>query len=874
MKKTRRTLVAGLLLLAIQLLVSPLSPLLITPAWAEGHSYNSGLVVTPTSLAFSYRQGGTLPASQSLSVTSSRTRKFTDATSGASWLSVSRSSGTTPSSIGVSVRPGTLAVGTYTASVKISSSVGSVTVPVTLTITAAPKLVVSPTSISFSFQQGGTAPPSQTLSVTSSTSSAISFTDSKSTASWLSLSRTSGTTPSSIGVSVNPGSLAAGTYNASITVSSSGGSVTVPVTLTVRAATAALGVTPTSLAFGYQQGGTVPSSQSLSITSSGSAINFTDSKSTASWLTLSRTSGTTPSSIGVSVTPGSLAAGSYTASITISSSAGSATVPVTLTVTASGGGGTPSGSYALLAWSELGMHCMDGKDYSVFSVLPPYNTVYAKLLTKGNQPVPVSTGVSISYEAMKDASGSINTTSYGNSTVAQKTNFWDYVRLLFLGQPLQDVGLHNWPVQSLTPQQMTYDSTKKLWQAEGIPTVPYDDAQASKPYPLVKIVAKDSSGNTVATATVVLAVSDEMSCNRCHSANTNSAAMPSGGWITQYTPAQNIKLNILKKHDDTHPIPAAVLSAVQAKGYTGYQASLYQTALNGGALNNPVLCASCHASNALNAAGLSTGVTNSAGTQMVPSLTASMHSKHASVSLPGVTTTLDNATDPSGSCYQCHPGTITKCQRGAMNNVACFNCHGNLSRVGQSTRAGWLDEPNCQMCHQNGTTYSTAFTSTNIGPTGTQRTSTDTRFATTPNSPATGFSLYRFSQGHGSTECAACHGSQHAEFPTNQPNDAVYSTNLQGYAGRVTECSVCHSSTFAVSSTGGPHGMHTVGQAWVSGHQHYAEGHQTECAYCHGSTYQGSTRSKLLTAKTLNGKSFPAGHQISCYDCHNGPNPG
>ena len=30
-------------------------------------------------------------------------------------------------------------------------------------------------------------------------------------------------------------------------------------------------------------------------------------------------------------------------------------------------------AYTLVAWSELGMHCMDGKDYSVFSVLPPYN---------------------------------------------------------------------------------------------------------------------------------------------------------------------------------------------------------------------------------------------------------------------------------------------------------------------------------------------------------------------------------------------------------------------------------------------------------------------------------------------------------------------
>jgi Viral BACON domain len=875
MKKGKKNYAAALMCWAIPLLVVPiLTGLFASPAWADREG--SGLAVSPTSLSFSVQQGGTLPSSQTLSVTSRRTSSFTASASGGAWLSVTPTSASTPASIRVSINTSNLAAGTYNASVLLSSRAGTVTVPVRLTVTLPPRLVVSPSSLTFSYQQGGTVPSSQTVSVTSS-SSAIDFTDSvASGGSWLSVSPSSGRTPSSLGVSVSPGSLAAGTYSGSVQVSAGTGSVTIPVTLTVTStSTTRLVVSPTSLAFGYQQGGTVPSSQSISVTSSSStAISFTDSTSGASWLSVSRTSGSTPSSIVVSVNPGSLAAGTYNASVQVSSSAGSITVPVTLTVTSSSGGGG-SGSFALLAWSELGMHCMDGKDYSVFSVLPPYNTIYAKLLAKGGQPLPVTSGVSLTYLAMKDASGSINTTSAGTSTVASKTNFWDYVRLLFGGQPPNDVGLHNYPVQSLTPQQMTYDSSKGLWKAEGIPTAPYDDAGASRAYPMAQIIAKNSSGQTIATATVVLAVSDEMSCKNCHAAGTNSAAMPSGGWITQGTAAQSIKLNILKKHDDDHPISSTVLSALQAKGatYSRYQASLYQTAWAGGAMNNPVLCADCHASNALNAAGLDTGVKDSSGNLIVPPLTASMHKQHSSVTLPGSTTTLDNATDPANSCYQCHPGVITKCQRGTMSNIACYNCHGNLSRVGQSTRTGWLDEPNCQTCHQNGTTYTTAFTSTNIGPTGTQRTSTDTTFATNPNAPATGFSLYRFSQGHGSTECSACHGSQHAEYPTDQPNDQVYSTNLQGYAGRLTECSVCHTSSFATTNNGGPHGMHTVGSAWVSAHPNYASsGRYTACAYCHGSDYRGTTLSQLLTTKTLNGRTFAAGHQMNCYDCHNGPN--
>jgi hypothetical protein len=765
--------------LAISFLVAAVFPQIIsTVAWAEDGS-RSGLVASPSSLTFSYQQGGTVPSAQKVSVTSSRNVYFKASTNGTTWLAVNATTGRTPASISVSVKPGSLAAGTYTGKVTFTSSSSSVNVPVTLKITAVtatPKLTVSPVSLAFSYQQGGTVPPAQTLSATNSGSStAISFSDSATGGSWLSVNRTSGSTPGSIGVSVNPGSLAAGTYNGSVQVSSSYGSANVPVTLTVAAA--------------------------------------------------------------------------------------------------SGGGGTGTGTYALLAWSELGMHCMDGKDYSVFSVLPPYNTVYAKLLTKGAQPVPVTSGVTITYQAMRDAAGSINTTSYGNSAVAQKTNFWSYVKLLFQGQPLQDVGLHGYPVQSSTPAQMTYDSTKGLWKAEGIPTAPYDDTQASQAYPMAQIIAKDASGNTIATATVVLAVSDEMSCKNCHAANTNSAAMPSGGWITQYTAAQNIKLNILKKHDDTHPISAAVLAAVQAKGYN-YQASLYQTALNGGGLNNPVLCAACHQSNALNAAGMDTGVKDTSGNPLAPQLTTSMHQVHASVTLPGSSTTLDNATTPANSCYQCHPGVNTKCQRGSMSTVACYNCHGNLSRVATPSRNGWLDEPNCQMCHQNSTTYTSAFATTDLGPNGTQRTSTDLTFATDHDVPSTGYSLYRFSQGHGSTECSACHGSQHAEYPTSQANDNVYSTNLQGYAGRVTECTVCHTSALAVTNNGGPHGMHTVGQAWVNSHPNYAENNRTACAYCHGSTYQGSPLSQLLTTKTLAGRTFAAGHQISCYDCHNGPNGG
>ena len=36
----------------------------------------------------------------------------------------------------------------------------------------------------------------------------------------------------------------------------------------------------------------------------------------------------------------------------------------------------------ILGWNNLGMHCMDS-DYSVFSILPPYNTIESQLIVGG-----------------------------------------------------------------------------------------------------------------------------------------------------------------------------------------------------------------------------------------------------------------------------------------------------------------------------------------------------------------------------------------------------------------------------------------------------------------------------------------------------------
>jgi len=509
--------------------------------------------------------------------------------------------------------------------------------------------------------------------------------------------------------------------------------------------------------------------------------------------------------------------------------------------------------YALMAWSELGMHCIDGKDYSIFSVLPPYNVIHAQLIQKTDPPTIITTGVSITYQATADTTGSVNSSS------SKKTNFWSYVNTLFLANVPPETGIAGYKTQGLKPNNLNYNATEGYWEAVGIPTVPYDDKGVWNPYPMALLAAKDSTGKTLATAKIVLAVSDEMSCKNCHASGTDTAAEPASGWVYNSDPAKDPKLNILKKHDDRWNI-SGYLTQLSKNGYT-YQSSLYQTAISG----TPVLCAACHSDNALSDSGI-TGI---------GSLSADMHSLHGPQVNPATGITLDSTTDDLNSCYLCHPGPVTQCKRGAMNPVTCASCHGNVSFVGASgTRNPWYIEPACQMCHNTSQRYTTTF-----GTNGQWRTTTDQTFATNANVPINGADLYRFSKGHGNVFCSGCHGSPHAEYPTLQANDSVYPMKLQGYVAKITECKTCHATTMATTSNGGPHGVHTVGQNWVSGHGDYVDSHGYQsCAYCHGSNYKGLALSATKVARTFqidNGsKSFPVNHQFNCYDCHNGPNGG
>jgi hypothetical protein len=636
----------------------------------------------------------------------------------------------------------------------------------------------------------------------------------------------------------------------------------VPVTLTITGAAKTLTVTPTSLAFAATAGGASPAAQTLAVTASPNT-SFTASKGSSAWLSVSPSSGTTPATLTASANGNGLAAGTYTGTISVAGNGLTTNVPVTFTVSpASGGPG--SGPFKLIGWNDLGMHCMDGKDYSVFAVLPPYNTIHAHLVDLSGKLVKSPAGVTVTYQAVADPlTNTLNTTSIG------KTNFWTYVAALGLGNLSPDVGLKGYamPGMSNTPQAMGFSTTDNTWLAEGIPILNYSDNGTTNYFPMMRLTAKNSNGAVLASTDIVLPTSDEMSCAICHASGTGTAAArPTMGWVNNPDIAKDTKFNILRKHDDRFKSMTLYQTAATQVGYS-------TAGLEATAATTPVLCYKCHASNALAMNGV-------AG---IEAMTTAMHGMHASAVDPATGITL-GASTARAACYTCHPGPKTQCLRGAMatlktstgaNAIECQSCHGTMTAVANTSRQGWLTEPNCQSCHTGlASSTNTTLAYTSVFSSGTTvRTPADNTFATNANTPATGLSMYRFSSGHGGLQCEACHGSTHAEFSTPIVNDNVQSIALQGHSGMLSECSTCH-ATVPTTTNGGPHGMHPVGASWVSRHPDVAEHNTAACQGCHGMDYRGTILSRMKADRTLAGRTFTAGTMIGCYSCHNGPNGG
>jgi hypothetical protein len=373
-----------------------------------------------------------------------------------------------------------------------------------------------------------------------------------------------------------------------------------------------------------------------------------------------------------------------------------------------GGAGSPAplppDAFVLLGWNDLGMHCYNF-DFRYIGVLPPYNTLWAQVVKRGDPPQIVTKGIQVSYRFPD------------NTYSAGKSNFWTYAQKLFgLSSPLPaNIGLTGKGLAGTMdirtdPAKVNIDH----FQADGIPLTEFSDSAPTtrQPYQLANLVANEiSTGKQLASLTVVAPVSTEMHCDTCHANGKD----PGGNTGV-------VELNILAKHDEE-----------------------IGTNLRN---STPVLCASCHSSNALSAPGK----------PGIMSLSRAMHSLHA-----------EEVPDTINGCYNCHPGPTTKCLRDVMSQTVtskldpnrkmnCIDCHGGMRKVASNPNP-WLNEPRCDTCHTN----------------------------VTQNN-----ALYRFSTAHNGIYCEACHDSTHAIAPSSQANDAIKFNQLQGHGGPLDTCTVCH----------------------------------------------------------------------------------
>jgi hypothetical protein len=219
--------------------------------------------------------------------------------------------------------------------------------------TSSPAISRSPASLSTSCTQGSNA-SQQSFQVANSGSGTLGYSISTGGTNWLSCSPPSGASTGesdTVAVNYNTSGISAGTYFATITIAAAGASnspQTIPVSLTVNAPSSppATPVPSSAPAISLNQGslsassnqGSNASQQSFKVANSGSGTLTYSITDNASWLSCSPRSGTSTGeadTVKVSYTTSGLAAGTYSATITVTASGASnspLTIPVSLTV--------------------------------------------------------------------------------------------------------------------------------------------------------------------------------------------------------------------------------------------------------------------------------------------------------------------------------------------------------------------------------------------------------------------------------------------------------------------------------------------------------------------------------------------------------------
>lgn len=407
-----------------------------------------------------------------------------------------------------------------------------------------------------------------------------------------------------------------------------------------------------------------------------------------------------------------------------------------------GGGSIPaeSGEYVVLAWNDLGMHCLN-PTYDMAVLLPPYNTVWAQVIRRGDPPRVVTSGLTAAYRIVDNTYSDGKTDSFGGDYA----QFWDNVQSLFGAALLPDTGLNLVDPQvhnSLSGQMLAKGDH---FQVDGIPATPVKDSGVWDPYQVAEITIRQG-GEVVAGTRVTVSTSDEINCARCHEGNALE--------------------NVLEEHDERHPQYHLLASA-------------------------PVLCADCHGSPALGGTG-----PGSSGKY----LSEAIHGYHADKGAgcldchPGVTTKCNRSIAHMGDPRKAYDGNCVICH-GTMRQVA--------QSIESGSRIPWADEPGCVTCHTGVPGVETGATlyRNATGHGGLYCTACHhSPHAMYPSrETADSYQPLQYQDWSGTIgSCAACHESSRGEEFED------FGEEHAGPNGRPTSCRVCHTEV-STNTTAWPH---------------------------------------------------------------------
>ncbi|PIE75756.1 cytochrome C, partial [bacterium DOLJORAL78_65_58] len=417
--------------------------------------------------------------------------------------------------------------------------------------------------------------------------------------------------------------------------------------------------------------------------------------------------------------------------------------------------------YVLLAWNNLGMHCLSDSDPH-FVILPPANEIQAQLILRGDTPEVVTEGVTITYAAPE-----------GFRNPAGEVRFWDFEDQNFGVELEKNVGLKGMPMSG----ELHLMEDHGYFEAAMVPVAPYENGHYN-PYPLFTIEAKDSeTGEVLARTRTVVPTATEMGCKNCHG----------GRWrvdgVAGFSDATSAAvLAVHDKHSRTR-----LLAMAEA--------------------GRPRLCSSCHEDPATGTGAYSGKEDFEHGDLL--NLPAAIHGWHANY-LSG------RGAEACAFCHPSNPAGATKCLRGGHSrNLDCTNCHGTMEdhalgllqaehdkgKPGAARlmahlqpvavdskdeivgRVPWLQEPDCYACHED---YEHPDPS---------EASAVYQWVEGPSE------LYRFSMDESEMlKCSACHGPPHATFPTDNDKYGADRDNIQPLQyqnnrrpmGAGGNCKVCH----------------------------------------------------------------------------------